>query len=132
MATTKNEIRQWFVEGVNDKKAFMAVWCDTYDYEDYPSYYDNAAEAQRAINSPGSMQKVMEVYSLTEDHQERERQLNLHRCWALRPGDPVPDAANVAKDMVKAGLAYQSPDGKYHLTEAHKETLASLGIKTGE
>lgn len=95
MATTMNMIRRWFVEGVKDKNAYMAVWCDTYDYEDYPAYYNSRREAQHAINNPSSMQKVMEVYALTSDRQVREAQIQSHRSWALRIGDQVDDSIEI-------------------------------------
>lgn len=80
--TTQKQIAAWYDEGVKDGKAYMVVWCDTYDWSDYPACFDNREETQRAINSPSSMQKVMEVYDLNGD---REAQLGMYRCWALRP-----------------------------------------------
>lgn len=79
-AATYNEIRSWFDRGAKDGRAYMVVWCDTYDYTDYPSYHDTAADARFDIAHPNSMAKVMEVYDLRED---RDSQLNQRRCWSL-------------------------------------------------
>lgn len=82
MMTTRNEIAAWYDRGAKEGKSYMVVWCDEYDWSDYPAYYDTQDEAQKAINSPSSMQRVMEVYDLNGDP---VTQLGLSRCWALRP-----------------------------------------------
>jgi hypothetical protein len=79
--TTRDEIGKWYDDGQG--MAYMVVWCDTFDYSDYPDYYDTREQAQKAIDSPPSMQRVMEVYDLKSD---RTTQLGMSRCWALRPG----------------------------------------------
>lgn len=35
MTTTKEQIREWFVEGVKQKATHMVIVCDTFDWEDY-------------------------------------------------------------------------------------------------
>lgn len=84
MATTVDEIREWFARGVAEGAEYMIVWCDTFDYEDYPDYYPDRAATQEALNEGHlrNMQKAMEVYDLRAD---REEQLGMSRCWALRP-----------------------------------------------
>lgn len=82
MGTTRSVIGDWYDQGVAKGSAYMVVWCDTFDYEDYPAFYEDQEQAQRAIDNPSSMQKVMEVYDLRGD---RTKQLGLSRCWALRP-----------------------------------------------
>ena len=77
MAATKQDIRQWFLDGVELHATHMIVVCDTYDYEDYPVYVmpdDDVRkiEAKHQL-SAGNMQRVMEVYNLSLD---REEQLN--------------------------------------------------------
>lgn len=79
--TTRNEIAKWYDDGQG--MAYMVVWCDTYDQSDYPDYFDTREQAQEAIDSPPSMQTVMEVYDLKGD---RTTQLGMSRCWALQPG----------------------------------------------
>lgn len=80
--TTRQEISDWFDRGTADKKAYMVVWVDEYDYEDYPDYHDTEESAQFAIDHPGSMQRVMEVYDLSKPSRT---QLNRTRAWALKP-----------------------------------------------
>lgn len=84
MGTTQEQIGSWYDDGLTAKWAYMAVWCDTYDWSDYPSYYPDEESAQEAINKNGeNMQKVMEVYVL--DSNRKIGQLAQKRCWALRP-----------------------------------------------
>jgi hypothetical protein len=80
MATSKDDIRRWFDEGVKEGATHMIVICDTYDWEDYPKFVkpgENAREVARANNGT-NMQKVMEVYDLSMD---KEKQLGEHRAF---------------------------------------------------
>lgn len=127
MSTSAATIRSWFDRGVKEGKSFMIVWCDTYDYDDYPDYHDTAEEAQRKLNTSGqNMQKAMECYDLKAPPGP---QFAKSRMWALRIGDQAPGAEHVGKRLVEQGVAYQDPNGNYHLTKSHKEALASVGIK---
>lgn len=83
MAASRSTISGWFDRGVAQGSAFLIVWCDDYDYTDYPGYYKDAEEAQKQLDSPSSMQRAMEVYDL---NQPRGPQLKLSRCWALTKG----------------------------------------------
>jgi len=74
------EISDWFDRGVTDEQSFMLVVCDTFDYENYPVYVATVDEAREIKDSPGNMQKVMEIYNL---HADKFLQLELHRCWAV-------------------------------------------------
>jgi hypothetical protein len=56
--TSYNEIKKWYNEGKKAKYKYMTVICDTFDWEDYPSYGDSPKVA-------GNMEKVMEVYDLS-------------------------------------------------------------------
>lgn len=80
-AATVHTISTWFDYGVADKAQYMIVWCDDFDYSDYPAYYPDEQSAQTALNHPSSTQRAMECYDLRTDKQE---QLNLRRAWALR------------------------------------------------
>ncbi|WP_100513939.1 hypothetical protein [Mycobacteroides abscessus] len=83
MVATVREISKWFDTGVAAGAAYMVVWCDTYDYNDYPSYYPSAAEAQAALDATGkNMQSAMECYDLNAP---KEPQLSARRTWALAP-----------------------------------------------
>lgn len=80
MAATRTEISQWFDQGVEDKKSYMAVVCDDFDYEDYP-VYGTREEILALKADPGSMQRVMEIYDLF--FIPKEDQMNTQRMWAL-------------------------------------------------
>jgi len=70
MAATKSEISSWFDEGVRQKASHMIVVCDSYDHDDYPVFIttDEAgakAKVQEYADGKHSMQRVMEIYSLS-------------------------------------------------------------------
>jgi hypothetical protein len=44
MAASREDIESWFDRGVTDNRKYMIVKCDTFDYEDYPSYCDTDTE----------------------------------------------------------------------------------------
>lgn len=78
MAATRLDIIRWFEHGVGEGNTRMIVWCDTYDYEDYPEYTDKTGDDLRvyALGENGkNMKKLMEVYDLTAsmDAQMAER-----------------------------------------------------------
>lgn len=80
--TTKQEISAWFDEGVKnpEKPTHMMIVCDTFSHEDFPIYVkqtENIQEVYKKNDGP-NMQRVMEVYKLTED---KEAQLNQGRCF---------------------------------------------------
>lgn len=80
--TTKIEISSWFDRGLSseDKPTHMLVVCDTFDYEDYPVYVKPTQDARKVYEeySAKNMQRVMEVYKLSDD---KELQLNTSRAF---------------------------------------------------
>lgn len=68
--TTSKRIREWFVEGVADNQRWMVIICDTFDHEDFPSYFSDA-EVKKCIMAIGdaqhgkNMEQLMEVYDLS-------------------------------------------------------------------
>lgn len=78
MKTTKKDIKEWFLEGVKQGATHMIIVCDTYDWEDYPVYVKSGEDVQKKYKQYNGkeMQKVMEVYNLTQDMQ---KQLNEYR-----------------------------------------------------
>jgi hypothetical protein len=88
MATTKDEIRRWLKHGMESHATHMIVVCDTYDYEDYPSYVKGGEDANDAVKrmSATPMAKIMEVYDLSLP---LEPQLAEYRAWHLPPAAPV-------------------------------------------
>lgn len=76
-----NYIRARLKQGKKEGKAYMIMWCDTFDYGNYASYYDNEEQAQFALDNPDSMQRAMECYDLKGD---LEKQIAMPRAWALK------------------------------------------------
>ncbi len=59
----------------------MIVWCDTYDYDYYPSYHKTKEAALLDKASDGTnMKRLMEIYDLNAD---KESQMNQRRAMAL-------------------------------------------------
>lgn len=61
----------------------MIVWCDTYDHSDYPAYYRSKELAQKAFHKPGSMQRVMEVYTLDPEYKTWQICQSRCYCWEV-------------------------------------------------
>ena len=81
MTTTKEQIREWFVEGVKQKATHMAIVCDTFDWEDYPVYIKKGEDSFKATQNYRdgvNMTQLMEVYDLRKDIEE---QLSQSRCF---------------------------------------------------
>lgn len=79
--TSFNTISQWFDEGKSDGFEYMIVWSDSFDYTNYPRYYDSVEEAKWAEGNPEPMTRVMESYHLSGD---KDMQMSLPRSHALR------------------------------------------------
>ena len=72
-------ISEWFDKGKEQGHSHMLIVCDTFDYEDYPVYVgidENVEKIYNQYNGP-NMQRVMEVYKLSDD---KEVQLNIQRA----------------------------------------------------
>jgi hypothetical protein len=84
MATTREEIGQWFDAGVQAKATHMIVVCDTFEYNDYPAYVGSVDEFYERYDhyNGKNMQRIMEVYDLRVDKAE---QLAQHRALRLPP-----------------------------------------------
>lgn len=78
MATTKEEIKEWFQFGIQEKATHMIIVCDTYEHADYPVYVSSEQNVHDVVleKKESSMQRVMEVYNLSMD---METQLNKRR-----------------------------------------------------
>ncbi|MDX1535923.1 MAG: hypothetical protein R3346_04150 [Candidatus Spechtbacterales bacterium] len=77
----KEVFKEWFDRGVEQGATHMIVVCDTFDWEDFPVYVapdENVREKADEYNKM-SMQKVMEVYSLSKDFNEQHSQT---RCFS--------------------------------------------------
>lgn len=86
MATTKEDLSEWFDQGVQRGATHMIVVCDTFDYEDYPVYVTSQEDARKKKEAYDKgehpMQKVMEVYCLTRD---KASQLAERRSFNFEP-----------------------------------------------
>ena len=77
--TSKEEIAGWLKYGEDIGYKYMAVVCDTYDYEDFPSFYNSKEDLDDFIKNLDGMNKLMETYNLTADI---ESQLMKSRTFA--------------------------------------------------
>jgi hypothetical protein len=88
--TGRFEIADWFDKGVADKQRYMLVYCDTFDYGDYPVYAKSAEEFWRIFHnsqySMDNMQRLVEVYDLSMG---REWQLDERHAWHLPPAEEL-------------------------------------------
>ena len=78
----REEIREWLQSAKAMGSTHMLVVCDTYDWEDYPVFVGVDQDINERIehfHGP-NMQKVMEVYSMSEDLEE---QLEKHLNWRV-------------------------------------------------
>lgn len=91
MAATQQDIRKWltcikdgsYILSREDAKAtHVIIMCDDFDFSDYPVpvYEDQDVNEVLEEKRAGSMQRVMEVYSLNRDIEE---QLAEHRAFHL-------------------------------------------------
>lgn len=80
MVTTRETIRGWLEEGIRQGATHMIVVCDTFDYEDYPSYVMPGEDVREEASTYDgkNMQRIMEVYSFSQDI---EAQLRQHRAF---------------------------------------------------
>lgn len=80
MGTSRETIRGWIERGIAHGCTHMLVVCDTFTYEDYPVYVtpDQICQIVYEDYAGQNMQKVMEIYDLTDDV---EAQLAKRRAW---------------------------------------------------
>lgn len=80
MATSREEIGDWFDEGVQRGATHMIVVCDTLDHSDYPVYVQKGEDVRQEYSKYDgpNMQRVMEVYSLSRP---RDAQLTEGRAF---------------------------------------------------
>ena len=75
--TTPNDIREWIgmVKDTNEY-SHMMVLCDTFNYEDFPSYISKHDNAHEVVNLYGNKEfiRVMEVYNLNMDIESQIRE----------------------------------------------------------
>lgn len=80
MAATKQDIAEWFDQGVEQEMVRMIVCTDTFSMDDYPVYLGPEDEREAKIMEIEAKEftQIMEVYDLTAD---KEAQLSEDRTW---------------------------------------------------
>lgn len=77
--TTREEIRTWLQRGIELGATHMIVMCDTFNYDDYPTYVLPGQDVREmSLQQTGNMQIVMEVYNL---ELPLEIQIDHQRCF---------------------------------------------------
>ena len=119
IAAGKEEIRQWFIEGVEKDAKYMLIVYDRMDFpdnSDSPYYAESADSAQGILrdfnNDP--MCEVMEIYDLSAD---MEAQLAEKRTWRL------PKAAKRAKTYFSASERLSSGKTRRDFVEAKNKVI---------
>ena len=85
IAAGKEDLRRWFLKGVQKGHKYMLVVCDRMEFLDDPdtAYYADSAEhvwERYGEFNENSIYNVMEIYDLTADMEE---QLAEMRAWRL-------------------------------------------------
>lgn len=80
--TSKQDIKEWLEEGIDQKATHMIVVCDTFDHEDYPVYVKSSEKITEVMKrfASDNMQRIMEIYNLSLN---LEQQLNTQRSWNI-------------------------------------------------
>lgn len=80
MAATRQDISDWFDEGVRTRATHMIVVCDEFDMDDYPIYVSSGQNVREVSKkyADTSLQRVMEVYAL---HMDKSSQLREWRAF---------------------------------------------------
>jgi len=65
--TTREEIKEWLLEGKEKGATHVVVMVDTFSYEDYPVYIMPGQDPRYevSVRNGCNMQNVMEVYNLS-------------------------------------------------------------------
>ena len=88
--TSGEEIKSWLESGIADGSKYVLIYCDEFDYSDYPVYAENDDEFWRQYDNPlhqsANMQRLMEVYDLSMDI---EKQLDEYRAMHMPERVPV-------------------------------------------
>jgi hypothetical protein len=110
--TTREELAEWFDEGVRQGAAFMIVAADTFSYENYPVYVHAGGDktvhelAQEFEHKP--MSRVMEVYALDGD---KEAQIAANETWAIPRPEPGESTRSVEESIRLLETGHWVPPG---------------------
>ena len=80
MAKGIDDIKEWLERGKEEGATHVIVFCDTYDYDDYPVMVQPGEDAREVVNKRDgkNMSLAMEVYNLSMDI---EKQLEEDRAF---------------------------------------------------
>lgn len=92
MATTREDIKRWWMIAKKHKATHLLIVTDTFDYEDYPVEVLPKRDVKKvyAHYQGKNMQKVMEVYNLSMDFEmqlKQKRSLNFDNPMEIT-GEP--------------------------------------------
>jgi len=73
MSATMAEIEAWFQGGVEQGATHMAVFCDTFDWTDYPAFFTAADPDDARAQIQADEDRLMEVYHLRSDMNTQTR-----------------------------------------------------------
>lgn len=97
MATTKAEIRAWFIHGKKQGATHLVVCCDTFNYTDFPIYVGKGEDPLNTANlARTDMLRVMEVYAL---HLDMEAQLAEYRAFHYDAAPTTPPETPIFFDI---------------------------------
>ena len=82
MATSHEDISEWYDQGKTKGATHMVVMCDTFDWDDYPVFIMPMDDLNEKIAKPGEMQRIMEVYSYADKY-TKEDQMAEYCAWHL-------------------------------------------------
>ena len=104
----KEEITNILMSGNTGEYSHLIIFCDTFDYEDYPRYVRYDEDVEKIISDQrkyGGMTKVMEVYNYNLDLNE---QLNEYRAYHIHPKGKENNNNNkpVENERIKKALEF--------------------------
>ncbi len=97
--TSKDQLAEWFDEGVTRKADYMIIVRDMFEKSVEPVYVKlggekSVHELAQGYENDEKMTRVLEVYDL---HGDRDAQVDEHRTWAIPRPTPSATTALVEK-----------------------------------
>lgn len=79
---SRYDLSSWFNRGLRNGNKYMMVYCDTFDYDDYPVFFDHANDLHTYMDNArhAEMTRLMGVYDLSMD---KESQIQEGRCMHI-------------------------------------------------
>lgn len=68
MAATRQDVNRWIEIAKKNKHKYILSVCDTWDYDDYPVFFDNLETLKEKYDKyTTNMQKINEVIRINDD-----------------------------------------------------------------